>query len=172
MGVLPSSYAGRHEILAQTEWPIKFNEYFYVVLPKENYVFWSVAYAYKEGGFWDTSDGRSIDCSKMVGFHVPQDASAVYVGTLVFEGGTRPWPTGLVYGTEVTLSVKDEYDQAVRRLRVRNPDFSGSIVKSLFRLRGQSGFTGDSPASDATISCGLRDRVVIKCLLFIPPFVC
>ena len=172
MGVLPSSYAGRNEILAQTEWAVKFNEYFYVVLPKEDQVLWSVAYAYKEGGFWDTSDGRSIDCSKKVGFHVPQDASAVYVGTLVFEGGARPWPDSLVYGTEVTLSVKDEYEQAAGRLRARNPDFSGSIVKSLFRLRGQSGFTGDSPASDATISCGLRDRTVIDCLTLIPPFVC
>ncbi len=142
---------GKLEVWGWEEWWwVPLDEYFYVILPKKDHVFRSFGYSYKREGFWALAApvSRVIECSGKVGFHVPPDALAVYVGTLDFEGekgSYRPAP--------VTLVVKDEYDQAVRRLRKRNPEFSGSIVKSLFRLQGRSGVTRHSPASDAAISC-------------------
>lgn len=126
-------------------WGVPLDEDFYVILPKKDHVFKSFEYWYDTGGFGYSRGTRVIECSGKMGFHVPPDASAVYVGTLDFEGEKKLGP--------VTLVVKDEYDQAVRRLRKRNPEFSGSIVKSLFRLQGRSGVTRRSPASDAAMSC-------------------
>jgi len=51
----------------------------------------------------------------------------------------------------VTFSIRDEYDQALRHFRSRNPDFSGKIVKSLFH--------GDQ------LSCYIPSN------LFIPPLI-
>lgn len=137
---------GKLEVWGGGEWWwVPLDKYFYVILPKKDHVFRSFEYWYDTGGFGDSRHTRVIECSGKVGFHVPPDASAVYVGTLDFEGEKKLGP--------VTLVVKDEYDQAVRRLRKRNPEFSGSIVKSLFRLQGQLGVTRHSPASDAAMSC-------------------
>lgn len=136
------------------DWGVPLDGDFYVILPKKDYVFQSFSYWYDTEEFWVSYGFRVIECSGKVGFHIPPDASAVYVGTLDFEGekgSYRPAP--------VTLVVKDEYDQAVRRLRKRNPEFSGSIVKSLFRFQGRSGVTRQSPASDAAMSCESRKPI-------------
>jgi len=90
------------------------------------------------------SDDYWIDCPG--GFPVPQDASAVYVGTIVVKisespDGSRPAPWHSSRGGHITLSIEDEYDEAVRLLRGRNLDFHDRIVKSLFRDFGWSGFS-------------------------------
>ncbi len=89
---------------------------YFAIIPKENY------FLVKMRG------GRNVpnfNCQHL-GFRIPQHASAVYVGTLVFQVKPAFWTSS------VTLSIRDEYDQALRHFRSRNPDFSGEIVKSLF----------------------------------------
>jgi len=96
--------------------PLEVGEDYFAIIPKENYVLdrlW--------GFFIET-----FECQKL-GFRVPQHASAVYVGSLVFQVKRAFWTNSVV-----TLSIRDEYDQALRHFRSRNPDFSGEIVKSLF----------------------------------------
>ncbi len=151
--VMPSSNAvGSEDRVGK--WGVTLDGDFYVIIPKKDYVFQSLVYWYKTEEFAVRHRTQIIECSGKVGFHVPPDASAVYVGTLVIEGEKDNYRS-----TPVTLVVKDEYNQAVRRLRKRNPEFSGSIVKSLFRFQGRSGVTRQSPASDAAMSCESRKPI-------------
>lgn len=150
--LVPSSDAGAFREWQEKWWWLALDEDFYVVLPKQDYEFRSVSY-WSHREVWPRfTTSRRIDCSGIVGFHVPPDASAVYVGTLDFKGEKK-----VSYASDsVTLVVKDEFDQAVRRLRERNPGFNGSIVKRLFRFQDQVGVTRHSPTSDATMSCESR----------------
>ena len=94
---------------------LEHGEDYFAIIPKENYFLdrlWGVFIS-------------TINCQNL-GFRVPQHASAVYVGTLVFQVKRTFWTN------RVTFSIRDEYDQALRHFRSRNPDFSGEIVKSLF----------------------------------------
>ena len=95
--------------------PLEHGEDYFAIIPKENY------FLDRLWGLFITT----IKCQNL-GFRVPQHASAVYVGTLVFQVKRTFWTNS------VTLSIRDEYDQALRHFRSRNPDFSGEIVKSLF----------------------------------------
>ncbi len=113
---------------------LEHGEDYFAIIPKENYFLdrlWGVFIA-------------TIKCQNL-GFRVPQHASAVYVGTLVFQVKRTFWTNS------VTFSIRDEYDQALRHFRSRNPDFSGEIVKSLFH--------GDQ------LSCHIPSN------LFIPPLI-
>ena len=94
---------------------------FFAVIPKSDYE------------FDEFIMGKYIRCP-ISGFTVPPDASAVYVGRLEFRERY-----GSFYLEAVTLSVVDEYEQAVRRLRERNPEFTGNIVKGLFGRNSSAG---------------------------------
>ena len=113
---------------------LEHGEDYFAIIPKENY------FLDRLWGLFITT----IKCQNL-GFRVPQHASAVYVGTLVFQVKRTFWTNS------VTLSIRDEYDQALRHFRSRNPDFSGEIVKSLFH--------GDQ------LSCHIPSN------LFIPPLI-
>ena len=93
---------------------------FYVLLPRENYLFETLNFS-----FLTTHE---IICRNF-GFRVPP-AAAVYVGTLVFHEKEKGF---LFTARSTTLSVLDEYEQAVRRLRARNPGLQGPVARSLFR---------------------------------------
>ena len=114
--------------------PLEHGEDYFAIIPKENY------FLDRLWGFFSPT----INCQNL-GFRVPQHASAVYVGTLVFQVKRTFWTNS------VTLSIRDEYDQALRHFRSSNPDFSGEIVKSLFH--------GDQ------LSCHIPSN------LFIPPLI-
>ncbi len=93
---------------------------YFAIIPKENYFLVNMM-----GGIYIPN----FECQHL-GFRIPQHASAVYVGTLVFQVKWNHWPS--LQANIVTLTIRDEYDQALRHFRSRNPDFSGEIVKSLF----------------------------------------
>jgi hypothetical protein len=113
----------------------RYGKDYFAIIPKENYLL---------DELWVFLRIVTFRCQNL-GFRVPQHASAVYVGTLVFQVKRTFWTNS------VTLSIRDEYDQALRHFRSRNPDFSGEIVKSLFH--------GDQ------LSCHIPSN------LFIPPLI-
>ena len=97
---------------------------FYAVIPKEDYLFLELNFS---------GLTRHLIVCRNLGFRVPQDASAVYVGTVIFDERSGFLSRVFAFPRSVTFSVEDDYDQAVRRWRDRNPGFQGRTVKSLFR---------------------------------------
>ena len=95
---------------------------YFAIIPKENYFLVNMM-----GGI----NIPNFECQHL-GFRIPQHASAVYVGTLVFQVRKISFSPFFLWRDIVPLSIRDEYDQALRHFRSRNPDFSGEIVKSLF----------------------------------------
>lgn len=88
---------------------------FFALIRREDY--------YRLGDYYV---GITIHCPDLR-IALRQDAAAVYVGKLVFQAHY-----GEFYLESIALSVVDEYEHAVARLKQRNPGLRGQIAKSLF----------------------------------------
>ncbi len=96
--------------------------YFYALVERDSYVIISAAF-----GTLMSMVGGDYFCYYL-GFHMPEQADAYYIGTILFDLEAVALP---LFSHRGRIYIRNEFEEAAAALKRRNPEFDGKIVESL-----------------------------------------